>query len=314
MRSEDKRNFGHIVAEPLVTPAKTKITDQAEGLRQLVQNRSRSTNARVVAVTSGKGGVGKTNISVNLALALSQLGKKVVLVDLDLGLANADILLDVNPRYNLSNVIAGRKTIEEVLVPAAGGILVVPGASGVERLANLNELERATLLRSFETLHNNADIILFDTGAGISRNTTTFLSAADDIIVVTMPEPTAIVDAYAVIKMLAGEPDHGDLFVLMNMTSSKQEAERFANGISITANKLMNAYVEKLGYVLQDPRVGSAVRQRRPFLHAYPTSPASVCIRSIARKLANARGGNGPSERPGFIRRLFSVLKGGARG
>ncbi len=307
MRSEDKRNFGNIVTDPLGGAPRTRVTDQAEGLRQLA--RSRTTNARVVAVTSGKGGVGKTNISVNLALALAQLGKKVVLIDLDLGLANADILLDVNPRYNLSNVISGRKTISEILVPAAGPIQVVPGASGVERLANLNDLERTTLLRSFETLHQSADIILFDTGAGISRNTTSFLSAADDIIVVTMPEPTAIVDAYAVIKMLAGEPDHGDLFVLMNLTSSKQEAERYANGISVTANKLMNAYVEKLGYVLQDPRVPAAVRQRRPFLHAYPSSPASTCIRSIARKLAHARGGATQGERPGFIRRLFSALK-----
>lgn len=312
MRPEEKRNFGNIVAEPLVGPPRTRVADQAEGLRNLA--RSRTTDARVVAVTSGKGGVGKTNISVNLALALSQLGKKVVLIDLDLGLANADILLDVTPRYNLSNVISGRRTIEEVLIPAAGGILVVPGASGVERLANLNELERMTLLRSFETLHQIADIIIFDTGAGISRNTTSFLSAADDIIVVTMPEPTAIVDAYAVIKMLAAEPDHGDLFILMNLTSSRQEAERFANGIAVTANKLMNAYVEKLGYVLTDPRVPAAVRQRRPFLHAYPSSPASVCIRAIAKKLAYARGGNTPDERPGFVRRLFSAWKGPRRG
>jgi len=284
------------------------LVDQAEGLREFVRARQRP--ARVVAVTSGKGGVGKTNVSVNLAIALAQARKSVVLVDLDLGLANADILLDMTPRYNLSHVISGHKSIEETLAPAVGGIRVVPGASGVERLANLSDTERASLLVGLDALHRQADFILFDTGAGISKNTTAFLSAADDIVVVTVPEPTAVVDAYAVIKMISKEADHGDMLLLMNQTSSPQEAERFANGIVVTANKLLNAYVEKLGYVLSDPRVPAAVRQRRPVLLAYPTSPASECIRSIARRIVSARGEEASSDRPGYIRRLWSALAG----
>jgi flagellar biosynthesis protein FlhG len=304
MRPEEKRNFGNILpGYGAATRGGVGLADQAEGLRRLVGTRSRP--ARVVAVTSGK-----TNVAVNLAIALAQCQKRVVLIDLDLGLANADILLDMTPRYNLSNVIGGHRTVEEVLTPAMGGIQVVPGASGVERLANLNDLERTSLISSFETLHRLADFILLDTGAGISRNTTAFLSAADDIIVVTMPEPPAIIDAYAVIKMLAKEPDHGDLFVLMNQTNSREEAERYANGISVTANKLLNAYVDKLGYIVSDARVAAAVRQRRPFLLAYPTSQASECIRSIARRMAFARSGEVSNERPGFIRRLWTALKG----
>lgn len=308
MRPEEKRNFGNILPEFSVSESAVGLADQAEGVRRLLSTRGRP--ARVVAVTSGKGGVGKTNVSVNLAIAMAQLGKRVVLVDLDLGLANADILLDMTPRYNLSSVIFGRKTIEEVMMPAVGGIQVVPGACGIDRLANLDDAERAVLLSSFETLQRKADFLVFDTGAGISRNTTTFLSAADDIIVVTMPEPTAIVDAYAVIKMIAREPDHGDLHILMNQAASRHEAERFANGIAVTAHRLLSAYVEKLGYVLTDSRVGAAVRRRRPFVLAYPSSPAAECVRSIARRMVAARPGESVEERPGFMRRLWYALTG----
>lgn len=308
MRPEEKRNFGNILPEFSSPDSAVGIVDQMEGVRRLAATRSRV--ARVVAVTSGKGGVGKTNISVNLAIAMAQLGKRVVLVDLDLGLANADILLDMTPRYNLSSVIFGRKTIEEVLAPAVGGIRVVPGACGIDQLANLGDAERAVLLAGFESLQRQADFLILDTGAGISRNTTTFLSAADDIIVVTMPEPTAIVDAYAVIKMIAREPDHGDLHILMNQTTSRHEAERFANGIAVTAHRLLSAYVEKLGYVVTDSRVGASVRQRRPFLLAYPSSPASECVRSIARRMVATRPGEPADERPGFLRRFWSALTG----
>ena len=303
MNTLEKRNFGNIVpgtSDPGVG------RDQAEGVRQLVRTRPRP--ARVIAVTSGKGGVGKTNVAVNLAIAVAQFRKRVVLVDLDLGLANADILLDVTPKFNLSQALVGRKTIDEIAVPAMGGIRLVPGASGVERLANLSDVERASLLDSFEALHRDADYIIFDTGAGISKNTTAFLAAADDVIVVTMPEPTAVVDAYAVIKMLSKELDHGDLFILMNQCSGRQEAEKFANGISVTANKLLNVYVEKLGYILTDPRVPQAVRQRRPFVMAYPGCPASQCLRSIAERVALQTGRLQPKERPSFIRRLFSAF------
>jgi len=149
-----------------------------------------------------------------------------------------------------------------------------------------------------------------DTGAGISKNTTAFLAAADDVIVVTMPEPTAVVDAYAVIKMLSQEPDRGNLYVLLNQCTGREEAERFANGISVTANKLLNAYVEKLGYIVTDPRVQQAVRARRPFTLAYPGAPASLCLKSIAERLVYRNARPQATERPGFVRRLFSAITG----
>ncbi len=305
MNALERRNFGKIVAAP---PPSTPWRDQAEGLRQMAATRPR--HARVIAVTSGKGGVGKTNVAVNLAIGVAQFGKRVVLVDLDLGLANADILLDVSPRYNLSQVLVGRRTLDEVIVPAKGDIRLVPGASGVERLANLSDVERRTLISSFEALHRDADYIIFDTGAGISKNTSAFLSAADDVVVVTVPEPPAVVDAYAVLKVLTHEPDHGDLFVLVNQVAGREEADRIASGMASTAGRLLNAYVDRLGYIVSDPCVARAVRARRPFLLAHPKCPASACVRSIAHRVALSTGRPAPVERPSFARRLLSVFTG----
>ena len=303
--SEDRRNFGNIVPKEGAGP---RSLDQADGLRRLLRGRPR--HARVIAVTSGKGGVGKTNVAVNLSVALASRGRRTVLIDLDLGLANADIVFDLTPRYNLSDVLSGRRTIEEVVVEAPGGVLVVPGASGVERLANLAENERMSLLSSFEALHRSADFIILDTGAGISRNTTAFLAAADDILVVTVPEPTAVVDAFAVIKMVASQPDHGNLYSLINMVENRAEAEKVAGGITRTASNLLNAYVDRIGYVLRDPKVGQAVRRRRPFLQAFPGAVSSGCVRAIAGRLASGAEDR-PEDRPGFIRRLFSAFSRG---
>lgn len=301
LRTDERRNFGNVVPA-----AGRSAVDQAEGVRQLMAARTKP--ARVVAVTSGKGGVGKTNMSVNLSIALAQMRRRVVLVDLDLGLANADILLDMMPRWNLSSVIAGRKRIDEIVVSGPSGVKLVPGASGVEKLANLNETERAMLVGSLKELCASADYVIFDTGAGISRNTTAFLAAADDVIVVTTPEPTAVVDAYAVIKLLALEPERGSMHVLINMAQSREEAERFANGIVLTANKLMNAYVARLGYVLEDRHVGQAVRARKAFLLDAPGCPAAACVRAIAERFATGAELKGTMERPGFVRRLLSAF------
>ena len=299
----DRRNFGKIVPPPA---DRAGALDQAEGLRRLSGLRRRT--ARVLAVTSGKGGVGKTNISVNLALALAAAGRRVVLVDLDLGLANADILLDLTARYNLSDVISGRRSLDEVLVTAAPGLRIVPGASGVERLANLGDGERAALVASLDTLCAGADYVLFDTGAGISRNTTSFLAAADEVLVVTTPEPTAVVDAYAVIKLISLVGDHGNLGVIINMAENAEEAGRFSRGIAMTANKLLNAYVRELGYVLQDPHVAQAVRRRRPVLLEHPGCPASRCLRDLAARITAGSAARPGAERVGFIRRLLGAF------
>lgn len=298
-----RRDFGKIVP---ADAGRGPVRDQAEGLRRISGFRRRT--ARVLAVTSGKGGVGKTNLSVNLALALAATGRRVVIVDLDLGLANADILFDLTARYNLSDVISGRRSLEEVLVTAAPGLRIVPGASGVERLANLGESERQALVAGLDTLCADADFVICDTGAGISRNTTSFLAAADEVLIVTTPEPTAVVDAYAVIKLIAMSGDHGDLGLVINMAENAEEARRFSHGIAVTANKLLNAYVAELGYILHDPHVSQAVRRRRPVFLEHPSSPASRCLRELAARIAAGSKSESSGERVSFVRRLLDAL------
>lgn len=306
MGSTERRNFGNIV--PTYEP-RPFVDDQAAALRALTRTRFRA--PRVLAITSGKGGVGKTNLAVNLSLALTREGRRVTLIDFDLGLANADLLMDLTPRTNLQSVISGRKTIREVALQTPEGLRLVPGASGVERLANLSDSERQNLVESLEELYQDTDFIIFDTGAGISKNTTAFLGAADDVVVVTVPEPPAVLDAYAVIKLLSAQEDRGRVGLVVNMAASQKEAERFSRGVTSTAYRMLNIYVEDFGFVLADPAVGHAVRTRRPFVTAAPQAPASRCVRALARRLCDAGAGPEPEKvRVGFVRRMLRALGG----
>lgn len=280
--------------------------DQAEDLRRLVRERPR--RAQIVTVTSGKGGVGKTNLAVNLAIACAALGKRVVVIDVDLGLANVDVVLNVNSRFNLSHVISGKRDILEILTPAPGNIEIVPGATGVERMANLDAGERANLVGSLDKLSGKADLVIVDTGAGISRNVIGFTAAADQVLVVTTPDPTAVIDAYATIKMVLREEHRGDLRLVVNQASTRAEGDRVAQGIQEVVRKFLNAYVDYAGHVLADPMVVQSVRRKRPFLLEYPTGPASLCVQSVARSLLalDARVSSGP--RLGFLERLKAAF------
>lgn len=281
--------------------------DQVEGLRVLARQMFR--RARVIAITSGKGGVGKTNIAINLGIGLAELGKRVILFDADMGLANADVLLDIVPRYNLSHVVSGDKELMEILVPAPGGIWLIPGASGITELANLGERERQMLIMNCERLEREADFILLDTGAGISRNTMDFVSSASEVIVVTTPEPTSVTDAYAVIKILAQNGRPSSLGLLVNMVANAIEAERVANSIVSVAGRFLNVYIDRLGYVLSDPYVPASVMRRRAFVLEFPRAHASYCVRNLAYSMVNSVP-PGDGETYGFFRRLFKRILG----
>jgi flagellar biosynthesis protein FlhG len=285
-----------------VTPV-APAADQLESLRRMVAERGPS--ARVVAVTSGKGGVGKTNVAVNLAVAAAQAGKRVILIDLDLGLANADVVLGVRPQATLAHVLAGRRDVADALTPAHG-IQLLAGASGLETLANLEAEGRARLQEAMERLHRRADLILVDTGAGISRNVIDFVATADETVVVTTPEPTALVDAYATIKMLAGGPAQGPVRVLVNLSWDREEADRVSAGVVTVARKFLSARVDRIGYVLRDDAIGRAVRQKVPVMVGEPRSLAAGCLRNVARRLFS--GGGEAVERGGFLSRLKSYL------
>ncbi len=254
--------------------------DQAAGLRRMAQPNP----VRVIAVTSGKGGVGKTNVSVNLSVALSDAGRKVMLLDADLGLANVDVLLGLHPECNLSHVIDGQRTLEEVIIKGPSDIMVVPASSGVKRLAELNTMENAGLIRAFSELNHDVDTLVIDTAAGINESVTSFSRAAQEVVVVVCDEPASITDAYALIKVLSCEYDIQHFRVLANQVQSAQEGRELFSKISRVTDRYLDITLEFMGIVPQDDYLRKAVRKQRAVVQAYPRSRASMAFKTLAQK------------------------------
>lgn len=273
--------------------------DQASKLRRLMQQVRRT---RTIVVTSGKGGVGKSNVALNLAILLSAAGNRVALVDADLGLANLDLLVDVNVRANLSHVIAGVRKLAEIVVDLPCGVQLVPGASGLAKLGQLSEFQRVQLLKELSVLEADNDVIIVDTSAGIGPEVLHFTASADNVLVVTVPEPTAITDGYAVIKLLAQRNYEGHISVLVNMATNRLEARSTYQRISTVARQFLGTRVFDAGYVLFAPKVREAVQRRIPFVLAYPRCPASRCMAALATKLSD--GSALPESRQGFFGRV----------
>ena len=277
--------------------------DQATRLRTLVRH---AKGATTLAITSGKGGVGKSNVAVNLSICLSAKGLKVTLVDVDMGLANVDLLMGLQPRYTLSHVLSGVRSIDEVVVEGPGGIRVVPGASGLYELADLREFERQHLIAQLQKLENNADIIVLDCGAGISRNVISFALAADRVVVVTTHEPTALTDSYATIKTLHREGCASPVCLFVNMVNSRVDAVAAYRRVAEVARRFLNYSVADQGYMLHDTRVELAVRQRCPFVIRYPGSNASACIAAMAHEVACTLPGQ--RSQSGFFSRVAGLF------
>jgi flagellar biosynthesis protein FlhG len=245
----------------------------------------RRPQCRSLAVTSGKGGVGKTNVTANLAIALARRNRRVLLVDGDLSLANLDLLLGVMPRHNLEQVISGERRIEDVIVPTYDNIRLLPAASGVEDLANLDDYRRECFLRSLSKVDGDTDLILIDTGSGIARNVTSLALAADEILVITTPEPTAVSQAYAMIRVLSTYRKTPPLKVLVNMAASAAEAAQVYQRICKVAEQFLGATPESWGFITEDPAVRRAVVNQEPFLLSSPQSAASVAIERLAQRV-----------------------------
>ncbi len=278
--------------------------DQATTLRSLAAGRRRSTLS--VAILSGKGGVGKSNIAVNVSLCLAERGLRVTLVDLDMGLANADLLMDLHPRYTLAHVIGGLRSIEEILIRGPGGIRFVPGASGLHGLANLSEFERHNLIAQLHRLHPSTDIAVYDLGAGLSRNVLSFAHAVQQVWVVTTPEPTAVTDAYATVKALYREHCRAAVRLLVNMAESRTQAQAVYRRIAGVAKKFLDYSVADGGYVLHDTAVEAAVQARCPVVIRSPGSNASACLAAIAGDVA--RQCAVPELRAGFLQRVAALF------
>jgi len=267
----------------------------------------KESRARVLAVTSGKGGVGKTHLAVNLALALAERRKRVILVDVDIGLANADVLLSVQPRLHLGHVLSGEVSPLDALTAAPGGVSLLPGCTGVRHLSDLEKPERDFLVRSFQDLEAYADFIVIDTGAGISRNVVQFSAAADEAIVITTPEPTAITDGYAVIKAISREKGFGRIRLVINLVSDANEAARVTERIQMVSRRFLGIEVDYLGYILQDDQVRWATRRKRPLLLEFPKSPAAQCVRALGEKILGEEPGG---RARGFFKRFASAIHG----
>ncbi len=259
------------------------MTDQASGLRRV----SNPHPVRVIAVTGGKGGVGKTNVAVNMAVASAIEGKKVMLMDADLGLANVDVLLGLHPKQNLSHVIEGKATLEEIILQGPAGVMVVPASSGVKAMAQLNPAQHAGLIRAFSELSHQVDVLYIDTAAGISDMVMNFAIAAQELIVVVCDEPASITDAYAQIKVMNRDYGINRVHVLANMAHSVQEGRELFNKIAKVTDKYLDIAISYLGVVPYDDSLKRAVQKQRAVVEAFPRSKSSIAFKNLVQKTDN---------------------------
>jgi len=272
------------------------MRDQAEKLRVLARSlkhkveceiKGAQKKTRIIAVTSGKGGVGKTNFTINFALALISFGQRVIVLDADLGLANIDVVLGLTPKHNLYHVLKGDKEIQDIIIQGPEGLQIIAGGSGIQEMANLRRWQIEQFIDKLGELEGMADILIIDTAAGLSRNVMSFVLAADEVILITTPEPTAITDAYGLVKAMAAKKRHGLVHLVVNKVESAQEADMTASKLSIVAQKFLKLNIGHMGFILDDPNVSKAVKSQEPFLLKYPKSSATHCVQRLAAHMVD---------------------------
>ena len=272
------------------------MVENGKGVREKLMAAKATMNAqrddsgiRVVSVTSGKGGVGKTNVVANLALALTRSGRRVLILDADLGLGNMDVLLGLNHHYSIQHVLNGEKRLEEIIIEAPGGFQLLPAASGIQELTDLDQSQRLFLLDELDMLQERFDVLLIDTGAGISANVMYFNFAAMEKVVVVTNEPTSLTDAYALIKVLTKKYQQKTFKILINQARSAREAERIFRQLSQVVDKFLGApSIDYLGWIPYDEHIPKAVRQQEAVLAAFPDAAASKSFVQVAESLIDS--------------------------
>lgn len=257
--------------------------DQAESLRQMMSRQNGE--VRVIAVTSGKGGVGKTNVTANLAILAAQQGRRVLIVDGDLGLANVEIIFGLTPRYHLGHLLDGTAELPQVLASGPEGVRVLPGGSGVRSLTTLDDAQKLRFMSALDTIEDEFDLVLIDTGAGIGDNVLFFVGGAQEALLVITPEPTSLSDAYAAVKVLSLEGGVEHFNVLVNQAATEQQAREIYEKLCTVSRRFLKARLKLLGQLPRDENIHRAVVTQRPLVQAFPHSPASRAIKAVADKL-----------------------------
>ncbi len=284
------------------------MLDQAERLRRLVNGEEElqdDKKAKIITVTSGKGGVGKSNFVVNLAILLQRRGKKVLIFDADIGMGNDDVLMGVYPKYNVFDLIKGR-SIEEILVEGPEGVKLLPGGSGLNQVEDLQDSEREVFLKRLERL-NGFDYIIMDTGAGINRSVLAFIACSEEVIVVTTPEPTSLTDAYSLVKATDHFKIKDKAKIIVNKTFTEAEGIETFNKFERAVNKFLSLRVEYLGNISDDRKLIQGVRKQVPFVISYPHSDAAKSVEKIAERILGDKSENKIGAQ-GLFKKLFNLF------
>lgn len=282
--------------------------DQADNLRKKVRLKEKGT--RIIAVASGKGGVGKTNIAVNIGIALQKKNKKVLLLDADLGMANIDVLLGLTANYNLSHVLLGKCSLDDALVKGPAGLDVLPGTSGIEELLNINPRQVQRLMAVSSQMGVTYDIIIVDIGAGIHASNINFISVCDEVIVVLVPEPTAITDAYSLIKILYNHKFGCNIGLLINQVNSQQEGKVVAKRMKNVISHYLEIDVEIIGLIPFDNHIRQAVKKQKALLELYPKSKSGQAFLEVGSTIINIEEqGMSSKGMEGFMSRLLNLFK-----
>ncbi len=273
------------MAEQTISPADQAGTLRAMNSPLITEETFGQTATRVFAIASGKGGVGKTAVVANLAVLLARFGKRVLILDADLGLANIDVVFGLAPAYNLNHFFTGEQGLESILIEGPEGIKILPAGSGVQRFTRLDSEQKMRLLEALDSMHNDFDFVLIDTEAGISENVTYFTTAAHEILVVTTPEPTAITDAYALMKLLSNQYHEKHFNLIVNFIKNEEEALDVYRKLTMVANRYLDISIDYIGSIPRDKLMVDAIRKQKVLVQLFQDSKASHAFEALARTI-----------------------------